>query len=255
MDWKDFWKNAIANAIGGVIVLLVPGIWNGVSKTLIVQIVLICCILAFNVYFNKRKCQNCSRKIKIAESTISGEGGTEHILSECNTSFYFMGIAANKWVKKATNFDIVMKRIIAKHGEVRFILLNPMSKDAEKVSLAGNNPATHLNGVIKDNIRALQAYKKMGLNVRVKVYSHMPVFRIAVVDGNKKVYVGSYKTNSDGTNIPQIILDSDSSNQKTEDILRQQFLDYFNVTWNDDSLDEIDIDRVDDVAYMKGFIK
>ena len=255
MGWKDFWMNAIANAIGGVIVLLVPAIWSGVSVTTFIQVILICGILAGNVYYNTRRCKNCSSKIKIADSTISGEGGTEHILSECNNSFFFMGIAANKWIKKAKNFDAVMKHIIYKNGKVRLILLNPMSKDAVKLSLAGGNRKNYLNGVIKENIRALQHYKKMGLNVKVKVYSHMPVFRIAIVDETQKVYVGSYNTDSDGADIPQIILDSDTSNNKTEDILRLQFLDYFNVSWNDESLDEIDIYRIDDDVYMKSFIK
>lgn len=250
-DWKELIKDIISNSIGGIIVLLVPTIWEGISKTILIQVVLIVGILALNVYLNYKRCANCSKQIRVAPSTITGEGGTESILSECQRDFYFMGIAANKWIKKANNFDSTMKKIMAKQGEVRFILLNPMSKEAEKLSIAGGNPSDYLRQVISDNIKSLQIYKKMGLNVRVKVYSHMPVFRVAIVDKIEKVYVGSYEPNSDGNDIQQIILDSNSNNRGTESVLKDQFLDYFEVTWNDDSLNEIEIDSIENEEYLK----
>lgn len=252
-DWKGLIKDIISNSIGGIIVLLVPAIWEGISKTILIQVVLIVGILVLNVYMNHKRCAKCSKKIRIAPSTITGEGGTESILSECQRDFYFMGIAANKWVKKANNFDSTMKRITAKHGEVRFILLNPMSKEAEKISIAGSNPSDHLRHIISDNIKALQTYKKMGLDVRVKVYSHMPIFRVAIVDKVEKVYVGAYEPSSNGNDMQQIILDRNSNNRETENILKGQFLDYFEVTWNDDSLNEIDIDLIENEEYLKNF--
>lgn len=250
-DWKELIKDIISNSIGGIIVLLVPTIWEGISKTILIQVVLIVGILALNVYLNHKRCIKCSKKIRVAPSTIAGEGGTESVLSECQRDFYFMGIAANKWIKKANNFDSAMKKIIVKHGEVRFILLNPMSKEAEKMSIAGGNPSDYLKQVISDNIKVLQTYKKMGLNVRVKVYSHMPVFRVAIVDKVEKVYVGSYEPNGDGNDMQQIILDSNNNNRETESILKGQFLDYFEITWNDDSLNEVDIDLIEDKEYLE----
>ena len=130
-----------------------------------------------------------------------------------------------------------------------------MSKEAEKVSIAGGNPADHLRHIISDNIKELQKYKKIGLNVRVKVYSHMPVFRIVIVDKNKKVYVGAYEPDNDGNDIQQIVLDYDNDNHVTENILKCQFLDYFEVKWNDDSLDEIDIDLIENQDYLNKLSK
>lgn len=252
-DWKRFIKDIISNSIGGIIVLLVPTIWEGVSKTIVIQVILIIGILSLNVYLNHKRCAKCSQKIKIAPSTVVGEGGTENILSECQRDFYFMGIAANKWIKKANNFDSTMKKIIAKHGEVRFILLNPMSKEAEKLSIAGGNSKDYLKCIISDNIKSLQTYRNMGLNVRVKVYSHMPVFRIAIVDKAKKVYVGAYEPDRDGSDMQQIILEYNSEDRGTEGVLKGQFLDYFEVMWNDDSVDEVDIDLIEDQNYLNKF--
>lgn len=250
-DNKNLGHDIFANAIGGILVLVFSSIMGQKTRVLIAQIVLILAIIVTNVLFHNYKCKKCTRKIKIADSTMIGEGSTTSILEKCKKDFYFMGIAANKWIKNASNFDKVMKRISAKNGEVRFILLNPFSEDAKKVSIAGGNPENHIRDIIIDNIKALQPYKKMGLNIKVKVYSHMPVFRIAIVDIDKIVYVGSYKTGSDGKDIPQIILDQDTDNERAEYLLREQFLDYFGVEWREESLYEIDIEKIDDLEYQK----
>lgn len=250
--WKEIIKDIFTNTVGGIIVLLVPTLWEGVSKTIVWQTIFLVLILAGNVYLMHRRCSKCEQKIETVPSTTTGEGGTENVLSMCQKDFYFMGIAANKWIKQAHNFDSTMKRIIMKNGEVRLILLNPMSEEAKKVSIAGGNPPDHLKSIILENIKNLQQYKLNGLNVRVKVYSHMPVFRIAIVDINKKVYVGSYEPGKDGKDLRQVVLCKEPQNAKvtTEMILKEQFLDYFSITWNDTTLKEIDIDAIMDETYL-----
>lgn len=251
-DWKSLIKDIFANTVGGVIVLLVPTLWEGMSKTIVWQTLLIVLILVGNAYIVRRRCSKCEKKIRTVPSTTTGEGGAESVLSMCQKDFYFIGIAANKWIKKAPNFDSVMKKIIMKHGEVQFILLNPMSAEAEKVSIAGGNPPDHLKHIITENIKSLQQYKHNGLNVRVKVYSHMPVFRIAIVDINKRVYVGSYEPGKDGNDLRQVVLcqEGNGAGATTEGILKEQFLDYYFITWNDETLKEVDIDAITDEAYL-----
>lgn len=172
-------------------------------------------------------------------STIEGTGGTEHILSECKTGFYFMGIAANKWVKRAQNFDEVMKRIFSSNGEVKFLLLDPDSIEAEKLSLESGREADFIKNKIIDNIECLVRLKKLGLNVEVKTYSHKPIFRIAIVDDSRKIYVGSYKPNCEGEDIPQIVMEKEGAASELESNLMQQFIDYFEVEWNNPLCKEI----------------
>ena len=47
----------------------------------------------------------------------------------------FIGVSGNKWIRKASNFNETMKRIYGRHGDVRFILLNPNSEEAKRLSI------------------------------------------------------------------------------------------------------------------------
>lgn len=201
------------------------------------------------------KCQECDKKVEVidvARASIEGPGGTEKILGECEKHFYFMGISAQKWIKDADNFDSTMRKISAKHGSVRFLMLNPSSEEARRMSITGNSD---LIQNIKNNITTLREYRKSGLNVEVRVYSRMPVFRIAIVDDDKKVYAGNYKVYNNGVvdvNVEQLILD-DNGNGKVEKILKEQYLEYFQAEWDDSRNITIDLNGTIDDSYWNEF--
>lgn len=244
---KSFFRDTFVSIIGGLIVLALPYIFKDMVA---LQVIVLLTFIVANYFIHIYTCNHCQKKMNIAVSTIDGIGGTESILSECNQHFYFMGISGNKWIKRAKNFEKTMQRIIAKHGTVRFVLLNPNCQDAKTLSLAGGNPSSHIKDLTIENLRALKRYKDQGLDVTVRVYSHMPVFRIAVVNDRQKVYVGSYKVDSNGENVPQLIFSNGKDINSTETILCNQFIDYYNMVWNSSDLKTIDLGQVDDVAYL-----
>lgn len=244
-------KNIVTNTVGGLLVIVISSMLNGELKVIITEAILILIIISINIWLYHRRCKNCTKRIKIAPSTLVGDGGTENILSQCDDSFYFMGVSGNKWIRKASNFNETMKRIYGRHGDVRFILLNPNSEEAKRLSILRGDDENLIKKVIIGNIRELIPYQAKGLNIRVKVYSHRPVFRIAIVDKDKKIFVGSYNPNDESIDIPQIILDNDKNNEQIETLLRKQFIDYYQVEWENNSLYEIDLKRMNDEEYIE----
>lgn len=262
---RDRWKDILSDVIAGLLLLVIPNLiskfTDGERLVTSLQIIAIVIILVSNMvitFFVQKKKQRAdfaSKEsqqkvlfdqmgiVKILPNTVEGEGSTKSILSECENHFFFMGIAANKWIRGADNFDFVMKKILARNGSVRFVVLNPMSKAAQNLSLAGHNPTNHLRTVILGNLKELVQYRNMGLNIQVKAFSHLPVFRIAIVD-NERIYLGHYKVNNDGSQLPQLLL------QGKNKILFKQFFDYYNITWNSPDLITIDLDKLEDDEYL-----
>ncbi len=232
---------------------------NNEYAVIIIEVVVFLIFIAINCILHSYKCKKCNTAlsmkknlqtynevgvIDIAPSTTKGKGSTENILSECDNNFFFMGIAATKWIKDAHNFDEVMKKLLMCNGSVRIIMLNPMCESAKHLSTALGKAEEYLKESVLKNMRELREYKKMGLNIEIKVYSHMPVFRIAIID-NQKIYVGHYRVNDNGEKLPQLIL------QGKNKILFKQFFDYWNVTWNDVGLKTINLDMIDNEEYIK----
>lgn len=257
--FNEKWKDILVNTIAGIVVLIIPRItdrlFSDADNILTVQIAAIAIIVITNIISNlmlkKGKKSNDEQVqileqmgiVKIVPTTTEGEGSTESILSECDNNFSFMGIAANKWIHGAMNFDMTMKKILARNGSVRFILLNPISITAKNMSIASQQVDSYMREKILNNIRELKKYYDLGLKIQVKVFSYMPVFRIAIVD-DEKIFLGHYKVNNDGSHLPQLIL------QGKNKILFRQFWDYFNVTWNRSDLKSIDFSKLDDPEYL-----
>lgn len=267
---KEYWKEILVNTIAGLLVLILPKMFNAIFEnvtyaTIAFQVATIIIIIVMNVLLYQYKCGRCPDKknkaeiqnqadmfdkigiTKVVPSTVEGEGSTNNILAECDDYFFFMGIAATKWVKGAKNFDQTMKKLLARNGTVHIIMLNPMSTSAKNMSIASEKAEIFLRDSILKNIKELKVYKDMGLDITIKVYAHMPIFRIAIVD-NEKIYVGHYRVNSDGVDLQQLIL------QGKDKILFKQFADYCNVTWNSDELIKIDFDLLDDKAYLSKLV-
>lgn len=243
--------NLIISVIGGIIVLLLPNISSLSGHVIIATQIIICIIIvSVNIF-----CFSKGTHLRIVKSTVQGEGGTEELLSIAkeNKGFKFMGVGAGRWVA-ATNFDETMKCIAQSHGTVRLILLNPCCKEAKLFNLQNNkkNDKSVTEKII-ESIKAFAAYKEKDLDIRIKVYSHMPVFRICIIE-KRRVYVGAYRVENDENNdIPQIVCERNS--KTIEHMLFSSFEDYFNTSWHDSTLKEIDFSKIEDENYYQNLAK
>jgi len=274
---KEKWKDILVAVIAGLLVYAIPQLLKfffGMSANLLtIQIIAIVIIvialviilvfsnekrkeMADNLLINKyekqiqayeeqEKLYNGVGIVKMLPSTMEGEGSTSSILNEVDKSFYFMGIAGTKWIQKADNFEKTMRKLTAIHGsKVRFILLNPMSVEARNMSLAEGKSQYYMRDLVLNNLRTLKTLKdELGINLEVKLFSHMPVFRIAIVD-EEKIYFGQYRINSGGENLSQIVL------QGKDKMLYRELSEYYSIAWDNANLKCFDFDKIDDQSYL-----
>lgn len=243
--------NLLISVIGGIIVLLLPNISSLSEHVVIVtQIIIGIIIVSVNIF-----CFTKGNHLRIVKSTVKGEGGTEELLSIAkeNKGFKFMGVGAGRWVD-AKNFDDTMKSIAQAHGTIRLILLNPCCKEAELFNLQNKKKSDKsVTENIIESIKEFAAYKEDGLDIRIKVYSHMPVFRICILE-KRRIYVGAYRVKTDENNdIPQIVLEQNS--KTIEHMLFSSFEDYFNTSWHDSTLKEIDFSKINEEDYYENLAK
>jgi hypothetical protein len=63
----------------------------------------------------------------IVESTVSGKGSASSVLSETNSDFILMAIAARKWIDTGALMDRKIRDFGTRRGNLNFLLLNPNS--------------------------------------------------------------------------------------------------------------------------------
>lgn len=274
---KEKWKDILVAVIAGLLVWFIPKVFEkflGTSTDLLsIQIVAVFLIVISLIIFlvttsNKKNIRaneeliekykeqiikyeeqinqyNQLGIIKVLSSTIEGEGSTVSVLKEVDKSFFFMGIAGTKWIQKASNFNDTMRKLAAVHGsKICFILLNPMSVVARNISMASKKNDYYMKDLILENLRILKKCKEeLGLNLEVKLFSHEPVFRIAIVD-DEKIYFGQYRVNDDGENLSQIVL------QGKDTMLYREISEYYSVAWDCLNLQWLDFDKLEDSSYL-----
>ena len=247
-------RELIISVIGGFIVIMLPKIWSSIDGNIIIVTQIIVCIIIVSVNIF---CFTKGNRLRIVKSTVEGEGGTEELLSiaKDNKGFQFMGVGAGRWVD-AENFDDTMKAIALSHGTVKLILLNPCCEEARLFDLQKKKKDDKsVQQKIKESIEEFGKYRgePFKLNIRIKVYSHMPVFRICMIE-KRRIYVGAYRVDSDENNdIPQIVLEQNSST--IERMLFSTFEDYFNTSWHDSTLKEIEFEKIKQEGYYEGLAK
>ncbi len=169
--------------------------------------------------------------VNIVQSMTGGKGSTETILKTVKNQFCFMGIAARKWINTEPLLESIIKKVAARNRTMRFLLLNPDSPEAIRLSQIEHGNPDVVPEAIRDSLRNFKALREKGYNVDVKLYSCLPIFRIAIVN-NETAYVGFYRAGTDGSNSPQLILSS-----KANITYFQPFTELFNDTWDRTAVD------------------
>lgn len=104
-------------------------------------------------------------------------------------TLFFMGVAGSKWVNDPpvyAEFERMLRKVSAAHGEVRFLLLNPNGNGWKKLKKLRRD---NLSDVSYDKYRILM---KSYHCLKVRLYDPLPSFRLQFVDGTY-VAVSRYK--------------------------------------------------------------
>ena len=161
-------------------------------------------------------------------------------MSSVHSSLFFMGVGGEKWVKDAQlrkSFENMLRRTESVGGEVRFLLINPAS-DAygDLYQLRGES-------VPYDSYGQFVMLIKKYSNLNVRLYSHMPSFRMQFVDDSYLAVSRYYfdKSSHDqwdgGWKIPHLIICNERSEFGKSEIkyrgsLFGSFLLAYNSIWH-----------------------
>lgn len=104
----------------------------------------------------------------------------------------FMGILGSKWVNTPDNeFENFLRRVESKHGEVRFLLINPVGKAYLRlVDLREGN-------IKEQSLNILNDFSIKYPFLRIKLYDDLPCFRLILMD-ESIVAVSRYKLDKEG---------------------------------------------------------
>ena len=90
---------------------------------------------------------------------------------------YFMGILGSKWVNThGGEFEKFLRRLESKHGEARFLLINPEGKAYSKLF------ALREGNIKIDSLKKLHEFSQKYECLRVKLYDDLPSFRLILID-------------------------------------------------------------------------
>jgi hypothetical protein len=169
----------------------------------------------------------------IVLSMTQGKGSPPMILKQVNTHFAFMGIAARKWIDTGSLLTDMIQKVgsfvSANNTPLCFLLLDPDSSEAKRLSMSQHNDENKIPNSIRDSITYLQEKYEKGFPIELHLYSFLPKFRIVIVD-NDEAFVGFYRLASEVHHSPQLIL-----SQKRGISYFQAFREYFDQVWEHNS--------------------
>ena len=167
--------------------------------------------------------------VNVLDSMTEGEGSTKAIMSNVTDKFSFMGIAARKWIITGDTFRDMIKRVGARTNEIRILLLDPDSSETERMARSVDMEENEFKEMIEDSLKFFKRMKNQGMNVSVRLYTFMPIFRIVIVD-NRLLYLGFYRGRATGDDTPQLVL-----NASEEVSFFKPFQEYFDIIWNNEN--------------------
>lgn len=237
---KDLIISILSSIISGIIVntmntskpLNIPTTWMPFAIAILVGV---CVYLSLFVM----RCR-AHGIIKILGSSIKGEGSTESYMKSATHSIQFVGIASSKWVNNADLLERSIRSICSQNtGYIKFLLLNPKSEAAKKLTLAQNSPneptvsqkiehsLNLLNGIINrisdNNVDLLNKFE-------IRLYNQMPVYRLTIVD-ERRAYFCFYQKGCDGSKLKQFVIKPKANSDLSQENIFNSMSEYFDSLW------------------------
>ena len=177
---------------------------------------------------------------KILVSSTKGEGSTSSYMKEANSSICFVGIAAGKWVGKGDELEKAIRKICSLNtGYMKFLLLNPDSLAARKLSLVGSQNADFVGDKIRKSLASIEKIiERLSINYpdalnkfEIKLYDQMPVFRLTIID-NRKAYFCFYQLGYEETTLKQLVIKPKPIDNANNQNIFNSMAEYFDCLWN-----------------------
>ncbi|MCX6680093.1 MAG: hypothetical protein NTX42_07000 [Methanothrix sp.] len=182
----------------------------------------------------------------VVESTVSGKGSASSVLSEANSDFMLMAIAARKWIDTGALMDKKMRDFGTRRGNLKFLLLNPNSDECKRLSISQGLNEDHVSDLIIKTLKGLaeKSHNKY-LNIEIRLYDFMPIFRIVIID-EKTIYLGFYRAGTTGGDSFQLIL-----KPVAEQSLYKPIKEYFITVWDSKDTKKVNLNQVNEKGYLE----
>lgn len=183
-----------------------------------------------------KSCQVIFKKIGIhqLDNTLADGLNVKNCIDKVNNTLSFLGVNGKKWAKETEAFTDLMKRLLLRRqtNQIRFLLLNPDCKNALNFNEGRNYAHTDFIDDLNNTVEFFRNLKeKSGLDIQLRLYDHMPNFRVSIIDQSIAV-LGTYSTMSiDGLDAPQMVFKTTS-----EWSLAHNLTAYFEYLWDESKI-------------------
>jgi hypothetical protein len=177
---------------------------------------------------------------------MSSEESPREKLPDIETELFFMGNGGSKWTREKAEFDSMLRRTAENRGSVRFLLLDPTSDACREGSEVRFGNPTEQPRKIVESLCRLRAWDRMFRHLEVKLYSHVPHFRISLINKTHAVlgHYREYQNDSDET--PLLVF----SRQDCQWSFYSPFAGYFHHEWG--NAEQINWPEIEDLADKYG---
>ena len=230
--------SGITSIVSGMILWIIQTQVNSVSWWVIIGVAVLLGASVYLVIFVYR-CKSLGIS-KVLPSSIKGEGSTTAYMESATSNICFVGIAASKWVLKGDILEKTIRKICSLNsGYIKFLLLDPKSEAARKLSLAGRQNEDQVGKKIEDSIASLNKilkrlrtdYSDAIRGFEIRLYDQMPIFRLAIID-NRRAYFCFYQLGCDGSELKQFVIKPKQHENPDVQNIFNSMTEYFDCLWN-----------------------
>lgn len=241
---RDFIISLLSSIVSGIILNSIKSFFSDeILNNLILGCIIILAVLIGILVYLLLFVQRCYSHgiIKILGSSVKGEGSTASYMKNATSSIRFVGIAASKWVRDADLLEKTIRSICSQNtGYIHFLLLNPDSDAAKKLTIAQNNSneqsvsakiqnsldkITEIVNRISDNdVKLLDRFE-------IRLYNQMPVFRLTIIN-NTCAYFCFYQKGCDGSKLKQFVIKPKRNVDSSQENIFNSMSEYFDSLWS-----------------------
>jgi len=165
---------------------------------------------------------------------IGATKGTDRYTSAlemCSNSLDFLGVGARKLTDKLPEFEDAINRCHRQNRAVRLLLSSPNNPELIAFARQAMQPPNEYQERVRASLRLIRLMKvERALNVEVRFYDHLPVFRLMFINDDLCLASHYVFGEGDGSQLPDIYVRRRTGRRDVESIY-YGFQQYFEQFW------------------------
>lgn len=155
-------------------------------------------------------------------------------LNLCKDSLEFLGIGASKLVNEQKAFRDALNRCHRSDRAIRFLLCPPDHEGLIQSARQAGRPDTEYQEKVKSSLRELRDLKKkQALNIEVKFYEKLPLFRLMFINDTFCLASHYILGEGEGSQLPQLHLWKKPPGRRDIESLYSPLRRYYEQSWDE----------------------